>query len=99
MLHINKIYNRDCFQLLNELENNCIDLVITDPPYGINYSSFRTNSKIISNDDNLIWVENFVEVLAKKVKEDSHLYCFVDFELDKDYYNKAIERINNGNFN
>lgn len=36
MLEINKIYNADCLELMKQLPDKCIDLVLTDPPYGIN---------------------------------------------------------------
>lgn len=85
MIEINKIYNISCFDGLKLIDDNSIDLVITDPPYGINYSSFRTNSKIIENDSNLNWVENFFEILSRKVKLGSHLYCFVDFEMSAEF--------------
>jgi site-specific DNA-methyltransferase (adenine-specific) len=38
MLEVNKIYNADCLELMKELPDKCIDLVLTDPPYGINVS-------------------------------------------------------------
>ncbi len=34
--YINKIINADCLDILKELPDKCIDLVLTDPPYGIN---------------------------------------------------------------
>ena len=33
---INKVIQGDCLPLLKELPDKCIDLVLTDPPYGIN---------------------------------------------------------------
>lgn len=35
MIEVNKIYNADCMDILKELPDKCIDLVLTDPPYGI----------------------------------------------------------------
>ena len=32
-----KIINADCMDILKQLPDKCIDLVLTDPPYGINY--------------------------------------------------------------
>lgn len=34
--YINKIINADCLDILKQLPDKCIDLVLTDPPYGIN---------------------------------------------------------------
>ena len=33
--YLNKIINADCFDILKELPDKCVDLVLTDPPYGI----------------------------------------------------------------
>lgn len=44
MLEVNKIYNADCLDILRELPDKSIDLVLTDPPYGINvYNSVYKN--------------------------------------------------------
>lgn len=33
--YINKIINADCLDILRQLPDKCVDLVLTDPPYGI----------------------------------------------------------------
>jgi len=35
MLEINKIHNADCLEFMKQLPDKSIDLVLTDPPYGI----------------------------------------------------------------
>lgn len=35
--YINKIINADCLDILKKLPDNCVDLLLTDPPYGIDY--------------------------------------------------------------
>ena len=35
MLEINRIYNKDCFEGMQEIEDNSIDLIVADLPYGI----------------------------------------------------------------
>lgn len=39
MLELNRIYNMDCLELMKQLPDNHIDLIITDPPYGINIAN------------------------------------------------------------
>lgn len=34
-LEINKIYCADCLDLMKDMDDNSVDLVLTDPPYGI----------------------------------------------------------------
>ena len=70
---INQIYNIDCIEFMKTIPDGFIDLTVTDPPYLINYSSFRTNSKVIANDDNNIWVEPFFKELSRVSKKGSHL--------------------------
>lgn len=85
-MFLNKIYKGNCIDIMKEsIDDKSIDLVVTDPPYGISYSSFRTNSKQIENDDNLNWTPEFFKTLSNKVKDDSHLYCFCDFEMSADF--------------
>lgn len=45
----NKIINDDCLNILKQLPDKCIDLVLTDPPYGIGYDSAceKYNGKLI----------------------------------------------------
>jgi len=57
MLEKNKIHCMNCLEGLKQLEDNSIDLVLTDPPYGINYYSGHYKKgnphKPIENDDTL----------------------------------------------
>ncbi len=39
MPYLNKINLGDCLEVMKSLPDNCIDLVLTDPPYGINVAS------------------------------------------------------------
>jgi site-specific DNA-methyltransferase (adenine-specific) len=70
---------------MKTLPDQSIDLTVTDPPYLINYSSFRTKSKQIKNDDNSEWVEPFFKELSRVMKKESHLYCFCDFEMSAEF--------------
>ena len=48
MIEVNKIYNDDCLNILKQLPDKCIDLVLTDPPYGIGYDVMceKNNGKL-----------------------------------------------------
>ncbi len=37
MIELNKIYNEDCRETMKRMENNSIDSIVTDPPYGISF--------------------------------------------------------------
>ena len=42
-LPIDTIYNEDCIAGMKRLPSNIVDLVITDPPFGINFKAKRVN--------------------------------------------------------
>ena len=42
-LEINKIYNMDCVEGMKKIPKNKIDLVITDPPFAIDFKAKRSN--------------------------------------------------------
>lgn len=49
--YINQIINADCMDILKQLPDKSIDLVLTDPPYGIDFlSNWTENHKKIEND-------------------------------------------------
>ncbi len=45
MLELNKVYNGDSFEMIKDMPDNCVDITITDPPYGMNFQSNRTEIK------------------------------------------------------
>lgn len=51
MLELNKIYNEDCLITMSKIEDNSIDIVLSDIPYGIDYDDWdvlhnNTNSAL-----------------------------------------------------
>lgn len=40
--YINKIICGDCLEVMREMPDGCVDLVLTDPPYGIGVCSKGT---------------------------------------------------------
>ena len=69
-----KLYQGDCSFFIKSFNDNSIDLIITDPPYGVNFkNNFYDDSfdNIISNMPN--WYSQWYRIL----KENSYLYLFV----------------------
>lgn len=46
---IGKIINADCLDILKQLPDKCVDLVLTDPPYGIGYNNKKLQRKSSSS--------------------------------------------------
>ena len=78
------LYQGDCLEIMPNLDIK-FDACITDPPYGINYSTFRTNEGNIENDKELSWSFDFCKNISNLLKNGSHLYCFFDPEYSAEF--------------
>ncbi len=92
-MELNKIYNIDCLEFMKTLPDKCIDLVLTDPPYGMEFrSNYRKEKyKPIKNDNNLDWLPKFVEECFRIAKDNTHAYFFCSFH-NIDIFKQAIEK-------
>lgn len=65
---INKIICGDCLEVMKEMPDECVDLIITDPPFGINYHSNyykwkNPHDPIIGDSDLLFPVDELWRIL------------------------------------
>jgi site-specific DNA-methyltransferase (adenine-specific) len=88
---LNKIILGDCLEVMKGLPDKCVDLVLTDPPFGMNFQSGYNNHKKIEGDDNLDWIDEWFELLTAKVKPDAMLYIFCSFH-KVDVFKQACEK-------
>lgn len=78
-----KLIHGDCLEQLKNLEDNSVDLVLADPPYGMDYqSAWRTDKtqwkpKIANDKMPFIW---FLYEASKKLKEGGALISFCRFD-------------------
>ena len=75
---LNEIVNMDWKEAITQVSDKSIDLVVTDPPYGMKFQSNhrKVKHKSIQNDDNLDWLESWVIELKRVCKDEAHLYIF-----------------------
>ena len=85
-MEINKVYNDDCFNIINQMPDNFLDLVIVDPPYGDNIGYGRKGKEILNNQDEQINYD-FLTCILPKMKDDTTLYLFSNHK----FYNKIKE--------
>lgn len=80
----NEIYNEDCIKAMQSLPNECIDFILTDPPYNINFSLQHRQEKfeVIMNDnlssedfDKLL--NDYFEQCFRVLKNNSFLITFM----------------------
>lgn len=77
-MELNKVYCMNALDGLHMLEPESIDLILTDPPYGMAYQSNHREQKHkkIEGDDDLRWLPVFVYYAYRALKPDSQCYVF-----------------------
>jgi len=96
-LELNKIYNEDCLEGMKRIENESVDLVVTDPPYLINYkTNYRKDkqhkfSNAIENDDNPDVVSAYIKECYRIMKPDTAMYMFCSFD-KVDFFKTELEK-------
>ena len=75
---INNVNCIDWQDGIKQVLDNSIDLVVTDPPYGMKFQSNhrKVKHKSIQNDDNLDWLDGWAVELKRVCKDEAHLYVF-----------------------
>lgn len=73
MLKINKIYKLDCFDFLNQIDNNSVSLAVIDPPYNMGKADWDTFK---SHDDFLDFTYKWIDALLPKLNPKGSLYIF-----------------------
>lgn len=74
------LLNGDCLNEMKNIPDESIDMVLTDPPYGMSLKPQRSTGKFykkkIKNDDNLDWTEDFFKEMKRILKKDSACLLF-----------------------
>lgn len=78
----NIIYNGDCLEGMKKLNDESIDLIVTDPPYLVKYKTNHRKNKNhkfcteIKNDDNPELIEGYLKECYRVLKNNSAAYVF-----------------------
>ena len=76
-----KLYQGDCLEVMDELikDDVKVDMILTDPPYGIDLTPQRENGKFkntkVINDNNLCWLPKFVNQIYALTKNTAIIFC------------------------
>lgn len=69
-MEINKIYNGDCFELIKQLDDESVDLIVCDGPYGVTNNKWDKIGNI--QEYNL----NLIKLFSGVLKSNGALYLF-----------------------
>ena len=92
---LNKIYNQNCIDGMKDIPDNKIDLVITDPPFAINFKSKKSNynriaSRVlpgyneIESKDYYNFTYNWMNQINRVLKKSGSMYVFSGWNNLKD---------------
>lgn len=88
-----QLYNGDCLELMKNIPDGSVDLVLTDPPYGMDFQSHRRKEVYakIKNDTSLEWLDGYFAECSRILKDDTAIYCFCSWH-NVDIFKKAFEK-------
>ena len=75
----NRIIHGDCIEVMRKFPNNCVDLIVTDPPYGDNVGYGWNNKKIKNNENPLINCSALVE-FYRVLRMNRSVYVFTNWK-------------------
>lgn len=87
------LHNGDCLEVMKSIPDGSVDMVLTDPPYGMSFvSNHRADKhKPIANDSSPEWIDDLASELHRIVKDDTAHYVFCSYHhIDK--FKQAFER-------
>ena len=89
-----KIIQGDCLEVMWGFPDKSFDLVLTDPPYGMDYQSSRRTEKYakIDNDISLEWLRPFLQEAFRVLKDNTHIYLFCNDYAISDF-RKELEAV------
>lgn len=95
-LELNTVHEGDCLELMREIPDKTIDLIVTDPPYLMNYRSNRRVAtekfRHIANDvDSHELISNYFAECHRIMKDDTAIYAFCSWH-HIDFFKTEFER-------
>ncbi|MCF1585221.1 site-specific DNA-methyltransferase [Tetragenococcus koreensis] len=95
-MELNKIYNEDCLEGMKRIPDKSIDLIVTDPPYLVNYKTGHRKdkthrfNKVILNDDNEQLIIDYINECYRILKNNSAMYMFCSSD-KVDFFKQQLE--------
>lgn len=96
-MNLNKVLNMDCIEGMKKIENCSIYLIVTDPPYLIEYKTNHRKdkehkfNKTIKNDNNPKLIQKYIKECHRIMKDNTAMYMFCSFD-KVDFFKQELEK-------
>ncbi len=90
--YINKIFNEDVLLGLDRIPDQSIDLILTDPPYGLG-KDYGNDSDKQAAADYLRWTERWIDAVLPKLKPTGSLYIFLTWRYSPEIFVMLKQRM------
>ena len=91
-----KLYQGDCLEIMGGIKDKSVDLIVTDPPYLMDYQSNRRKKedrfdKIKNDKENYILIQDYLEECHRIMKDNTAIYCFCSWH-NIDFFKNEFEK-------
>ena len=70
------LYNADCIDILNSIDDNSIDCIFADPPFNLNKDYGKKASDNHNNAEYLLWTQKWLSLCTDKLAPGGALYVY-----------------------
>lgn len=89
---VNKIYNEDCLGGIGKIEDNSIDLILTDPPYCLG-KDYGNDSDMKNPKEYLEWTYKWIDLVIPKLKDSGSMYIFLSWQYSPEIFSYIKAKI------
>ena len=82
---MNKVFNEDILLGIDKIEDNSIDLILTDPPYCLG-KDYGNDSDRKSSVEYLKWTYKWIDAVLPKLKESGSFYIFLSWQYSPEIF-------------
>jgi len=91
-----KLYQGDCLDVMLNIKASSVDLIVTDPPYLMDYQSNRRRKddrfdKIENDSDNYPLIQKYFKECHRIMKDNTAIYCFCSWH-NIDFFKREFEK-------
>jgi site-specific DNA-methyltransferase (adenine-specific) len=90
--YINRVFNEDAIAGLSRIPDASIDLILTDPPYGLG-KDYGNESDMQAAQEYLAWTERWIDAALPKLKPNGSLYIFLTWRYSPEVFVMLKQRM------